>query len=301
MRILVTGSNGLVGRAVSRLLPTSGHNVVPLLRQGRPGGRGLRWDPDRGQIESTQLHNLDAVIHLAGENIAGRWSEEKKRRIRDSRVKATRTLCQALARRPSPPRVLVAASGVNYYGDRGEELLTEDSPPGEGFLPEVCVEWEAATRPAIEAGIRVVNLRFGMVLSTEGGALPRMLKPFRLGLGGPFGSGRQFMSWITLDDAVSIIRFALDNEALQGPVNAVSPNPVPNREFARTLGAILHRPALFPFPGLAARAILGEMAEELLLSSVRAAPRRLEDTGYEFAWPDLRSALEAVLAQEKNV
>ncbi len=301
MRILVTGSNGLLGRAVSRLLSTSGHNVVPLLRQGRPGGRGLRWDPDRGQIESTQLHNFDAVIHLAGENIAGRWSEEKKRRIRDSRVKATRTLCQALARRPTPPRVLVAASGVNYYGDRGEELLTEDSPPGEGFLPEVCVQWEAATQPAVEAGIRVVNLRFGMVLSTEGGALPKMLRPFRFGLGGPFGSGRQFMSWITLDDAVSIIRFAVEDEALQGPVNAVSPNPVPNREFARTLGAVLHRPALLPFPGFAARAVLGEMAEELLLSSIRAAPRRLEDAGYEFKWPDLRNALEAVLTREENV
>lgn len=300
MRILVTGSNGLVGRAVSRLLSTSGHNVVPLLRQGRPGGRGLRWDPERGQIESTQLHGFGAVIHLAGENIAGRWSEEKKRRIRDSRVKATRTLCQALARRPSPPHVLVAASGVNYYGDRGEELLTEDSPPGEGFLSEVCAEWEAATLPAAEAGIRVVNLRFGMVLSTEGGALPKMLKPFRLGLGGPVGGGRQFMSWVTLDDAASIIQFALENETLKGPVNAVSPNPVTNREFARTLGAVLHRPALLPVPRFAARAVLGEMGEELLLSSMRAAPRRLEDAGYEFAWPDLRRALEAVLTQENN-
>ena len=301
MRILVTGSSGLVGRAVSRHLSTSGHNVVPLLRQGRPGGRGLRWDPDKGQIESTQLHGFGAVIHLAGENIAGRWSEEKKRRIRDSRVKATRTLCQALARRPSPPDVLVAASGVNYYGDRGEELLTEDSPPGEGFLPEVCVEWEAATRPAFEAGIRVVNLRLGMVLSTEGGALPRMLKPFRLGLGGPMGNGKQFMSWVTLDDVVSIIQFALENDAIQGPVNAVSPNPVPNREFARTLGAVLHRPAVLPCPGFAARAVLGEMAEELLLSSIRAAPRRLEGAGYEFVLPDLRGGLENLLTKEENV
>lgn len=238
----------------------------------------------------------DAVVHLAGENIArARWSERQKALIRDSRVKGTRLLCDLLARYSPPPKALVCASAVGYYGDRADEILKEESAPGSGFLADVCREWEAATQPAVERGIRVVNLRIGIVLSPMGGALAKMLTPFKLGVGGTIGSGRQYMSWIALDDVVGAIHFALTNESLHGPVNAVAPNPVTNREFTHTLGRVLSRPTLFPMPAFAARLVLGEMADALLLASARVEPAQLLASGFTFRHPDLEAALRALL------
>lgn len=240
----------------------------------------------------------DAFVHLAGENIAaGRWTRARKARIRDSRVKVTRRLCESLAGLSQPPKVLVSASAVGYYGDRGEEVLTEESPAGMGFLSEVCRGWEAACEPAVQKGIRVVNLRTGMVLSAAGGVLPRMLLPFRMGLGGRIGSGRQFMSWIDLDDLVGVIFHALTCDTLAGPVNAVAPNPVINLEFTRTLGRVLRRPTFFCVPAWALRLALGEMADELLLASARVAPARLAASGYVFRYPELEGALRHVLGE----
>jgi uncharacterized protein (TIGR01777 family) len=241
------------------------------------------------------LQEFDAVVHLAGENVGSRWTESQKVRIRASRVTGTALLSRALAAATIPPRALIAASAVGYYGDRGDELLTEASPPGSGFLAEVCGEWESATEPAASGGLRVVNLRVGMVLSREGGALARMLTPFRLGLGGPIAGGRQYMSWITLDDLVRIIIFALTENSLRGPVNAVTPNPVTNTQFARTLGNVLRRPAILPLPAEAVRLMFGEMGQELLLASQRAQPARLTAAGFRFEFSDLEPALRHVL------
>ncbi len=234
---------------------------------------------------------LEAVVHLAGEPIAGRWTAKKKERIRESRLGGTRQLCEALAKLERPPRVLVSASAIGYYGDRGTEPLNEDSPAGKGFLADVCRGWEAATLPAAEAGIRVVNLRFGIVLSGDGGALARMLWPFRVGVGGTVGSGRQFWSWVAIEDAIGAIQHALNTEWARGPINVVSPNAVTNREFTKTLGRVLRRPTVFPMPGLAARAVFGEMAEALLLNSARVQPIRLEGSGYRFCFPGLEATL----------
>ena len=239
---------------------------------------------------------MDAVIHLAGENIAGsRWTNRQKRRIRDSRVEGTRGLSEAVARLSRPPRVLVSASAIGYYGNRGAEPLTEDSLPGEGFLPETCRAWERATAPAREVGVRVVLLRIGIVLSPAGGVLQRLLPPFRLGLGGRLGTGRQFMSWIGLGDLVQVIRRALSDTTLEGPVNAVAPRPVRNEEFTRALGRVLHRPTLLPVPAFAIRLLLGEMGRELLLGGARVLPARLEATGFSFAGADIDSALRLEL------
>jgi uncharacterized protein (TIGR01777 family) len=263
-----------------------------------PGERAVSWDPAAGAIDSTGLVGVDAVVHLAGESIAGgRWTEARKRRIRDSRVSSTRLLARALAQLASPPRVLVAASATGYYGDRGAEVLREESAPGAGFLAGVCREWEAAAEPAARHGIRVVHLRIGLVLSRDGGALASLLTPFRLGAGGPVGSGAQYWSWITLDDLLGAILHALTTEALAGPVNAVAPNPVTNREFAKTLGRVLRRPALLPLPAFAARLVLGEMADALLLASARVVPARLQATGYAFRAPTLEGALRHELGR----
>jgi len=238
----------------------------------------------------------DAVVHLAGENIAaGRWTERQKARIRDSRVKGTRLLCDLLARYSPPPKALVCASAVGYYGDRGDEILKEESASGSDFLSDVCGEWEAATQTAVERGIRVVNLRIGVVLSPLGGALAKMLTPFKLGAGGVIGSGRQYMSWIALDDAVRAFHFALTNQSLHGPVNAVAPNAVTNRDFTRTLGRVLSRPTVFPMPAFAARLAFGEMADALLLASTRVQPARLLAGGFTFRYPDLEGALRHLL------
>ena len=300
MLIAVTGSTGLVGGALAPRLAAGGHRVVRLVRSTTtallPGERAVSWDPDAGAIDSTGLVGVEAVVHLAGESIAsGRWTEARKRRIRASRVGSTRLLAEALARLARPPRVLVAASATGYYGDRGDEVLREDSAPGRGFLASVCREWEAAAEPAARRGIRVVHLRIGLVLSRDGGALAALLTPFRLGAGGPVGSGAQWWSWITLDDLVGAILHALVTEPLAGPVNAVAPNPVTNREFAKTLGRVLRRPALLPLPAFAARLVLGEMAGALLLASARVVPARLQATGYAFREPVLEGALRREL------
>ncbi|MGE5284708.1 MAG: TIGR01777 family oxidoreductase [Actinomycetota bacterium] len=298
MRIAVSGSTGLVGSEVVSSLYAAGHEVVRLVRHAPvPGEKAVRWDPAKGEVDAAGLEGLDVVVHLAGENIgSGRWTAARKAAIRDSRVNGTRLLCDALAGLARPPKTLACASAVGYYGDRGEEVLTEESTPGAGFLPGVCREWEAASAAAARKGIRVVALRFGMVLSPKGGALARMLPLFRAGLGGVIGGGRQFVSWVALDDLPRIILHALHRVDLSGPVNAVAPRPVTNREFTEALGKALSRPTMFPVPAFALRLAVGrEMADALLLSSARVLPKRLLDTSFTFLSPELEPALRRLL------
>jgi len=302
MRVAITGSTGLVGSAVVPLLSAAGHEVVRLVRRAPgPGEKAVRWDPAEGEVDAGGLEGFDAVIHLAGENVgAGRWTPARKAAIRDSRVNGTRLLCEALAGLARPPKTLVCASAVGYYGDRGEETLTEESPPGTGYLAEVCREWEAASAPAARNGIRVVALRIGMVLSPKGGALPRMLPLFRAGLGGVIGGGRQYVSWVALDDLAGIVLHALQSRELRGPVNAVATRPVTNREFTGALGKVLSRPTPLPVPAFALRLAVGEMADALLLSSARVVPKRLEESGYRFRFPELPAALHHLLAKGES-
>ena len=301
MKVIVTGSTGLVGRALVRSLLSDGQEVTRLVRGGAqefraPGTKAVQWEPEKGAVNAAELEGHDAAVHLAGDPIAeGRWDDEKKRRIRESRVKGTRLLAETLAGLNEKPRVLVSASATGFYGDRGDEVLHEESASGEDFLSEVCREWEKATLAASQAGIRVVHLRIGFVLSAEGGGLPKMLTPFKLGLGGRVGSGRQYISWLTLDELVSIIRRALEDEHLRGPVNAVAPSAVTNLEFTKTLGHVLGRPTVLPVPAFAARLAFGEMADAILLSSTRAVPARLQEAGYQFQHPELEGALKHVL------
>ncbi len=297
MKVLVTGTSGFVGSALVPFLANEGHFVVRLVRTApAPGRSEVSWDPARGTIDLDALEGLEAAVHLAGANIAASpWTPETKRHIRESRVAGTRLLCDSLSRLDRPPKTLVCASAVGYYGDRGREVLREDAPPGSGFLAEVCREWEAATEAARRKGIRVVRLRIGMVLSAGGGALARMLGIFRAGLGGRLGSGEQYVSWIALDDLVGAVAYAIRTETLDGPVNAVAPRPVTNREFAKTLGRVLGRPAVVPAPAFALRLVLGEMADELLLASARAVPDRLILSGYAFRHPELEGALRHLL------
>jgi uncharacterized protein (TIGR01777 family) len=293
LRVAISGSTGLVGSALTAFLTTGGHRVHRMVRREPVvGSDEILFDPVGSRIEADKLEGLDAVVHLAGENIAaGRWTDERKRRIRDSRVQGTRLVAETLSRLKNPPRALISASAIGYYGDRGEERLDEASPQGKGFLPDVCRDWERATEPAERAGLRVVRLRIGVVLSAAGGALPRMLLPYRLGLGGPVGRGQQFMSWIALDDLVGAIHFLLRDEEIRGPVNGVGPAPVRNAEMSRTLARLLRVPAFLPVPPFLLRLALGRMADELLLAGNRIAPTRLTEAGFVFRHADLESAL----------
>lgn len=301
MKVIVTGSTGLVGRALVRSLLAEGHEVTRLVRGGAqgfraPGTVAVHWDPERGEIDAQPLEGHDAAVHLAGENIGeGRWDDEKKRRIIESRVKGTTLLASTFAGLSAKPGVLVSASATGFYGDRGAEVLREESASGSNFVSEVCREWEKATLQASQAGIRVVHLRIGVVLDGEGGALPKMLTPFKLGLGGKVGSGSQYMSWITLEDLIGIIRRAIEDEHLRGPVNAVAPGAVTNAEFTKALGHALGRPTIFAVPAFAARLAFGETADELLLASTRAEPARLQEAGFEFKHPKIAEALRSVL------
>ncbi len=299
MRVLVSGSHGLIGSVLVPFLTGGGHDVSRLMRtQPDEGSINIAWDPSAGTIDGSALNGFDAVVHLAGDNIAeGRWNAAKKKRIRDSRVNGTRLLCETLAKLQKPPKVVVCASAIGFYGDRGDELLDENSAAGTSFLCDVCREWEQSAQPAIEAGIRVVNLRFGVVLTPAGGALAKLLFPFKMCVGGVVGNGRQFWSWIAIDDVVGAILHALATDALEGPVNCVAPKPVTNREFTKTLGRILKRPTILPMPAFAARLALGEMADELLLASANVSPAKLMGTGYEFLFSDLEPAIRHVLGR----
>jgi uncharacterized protein len=297
MDVLISGASGLIGTALARTFVSNGHRVVRLRRGGATNENEVGWDPDAGLIDAPALEGIDAAVHLAGEGIGDkRWSDEQKQRILESRTRGTELLVNALASRERKPRVLVSASAIGYYGDRGDEVLVETSEPGSDFLADVCKQWEAASVPAQDAGIRTVNVRTGIVLAREGGALARMLTPFRLGIGGRIGSGTQYMSWVSIDDEVGAIMHALENDNVRGPMNATGPNPVTNREFTATLGHVLHRPTVLPTPLAPLRLLYGpELVSSLLLFSQRVEPSVLRATGYEFRHPSLEAALRAVL------
>ena len=296
MKVLVSGAGGLVGGALVDDLSARRMQILRLSRTpDRAGAPTVVWDPLAGILDGGALAGVDAVVHLAGESIQGRWTAAKKARIRDSRVQGTGLLCEALAARPQPPRVLVCASAVGIYGDRGDEVCTEDSAPGPGFLADVTRAWEAACAPASAAGVRVVNLRIGMVLSGTGGALGAMRLPFLLGLGGRVGSGTQYVSWVALEDLVGAIHAALSDDSLRGPVNAVAPRPVTNLQFTKALGRVLRRPTVLPVPAFAVRALFGQMGRELLLASTRVEPRRLQAAAFDFRHPGIDAALRHVL------
>lgn len=291
-RILITGASGLIGSQLSQALQADGHNVLRAVRRPPTSTNEVHWDPQRGEIDSARLAGLDAVVHLAGANIAGkRWTESYKNEIRDSRVQGTRLISETIARLQRKPRVFISASAIGYYGDRGATELDESASAGDGFLPDVCLAWEGACQPARDAGIRTVNTRTGVVLSAEGGALKSMLLPFKLGLGGIVGSGNQFMSWIAMDDVVRALQFLLANDSLSGPVNLVAPGAVNNRTFTKILGNVLRRPTIFPLPAFAAKLVFGEMADGLLLASALVVPRKLQEADFHFTYPQLPSAL----------
>jgi len=293
-RILVSGVSGPIGVALVPSLVSGGAQIVRLVRGTAKNAEQISWEP-LAPISAAAVSGFDAVIHLAGESVVGRWTDAKKKAVRESRVLGTRNLATALAKSDAKPGVLVCASAVGFYGNRGDELLREESPSGRGFLPEVCREWEAASRIAAEAGIRTVNIRIGLVLSPTGGALQKMLPPFKLGLGGRLGPGTQWWSWVHVHDIVGAIYHIIQTESLSGPVNLVAPSPVRNEEFTRALASVLRRPAVFPVPAFAARLALGEMAQELMLSSQRVVPEKLVTSAYSFRFRELRAALEDLL------
>jgi uncharacterized protein (TIGR01777 family) len=299
LTVVLTGASGLVGTALTDFLTSGGHTVLPLVRRKeKPGGSTRSWNPSAAELDPALFRGADAVVHLAGESLAAlRWSEEKKERILRSRREGTSLIARTLAKLSKGPQLLVSGSAVGYYGNRGNDLVTEESPPGEGFLAMVCREWEGATGVARKAGIRVVNLRTGFVISPLGPGLGKMLPPFKAGLGGRIGSGRQYMSWIDLDDEIGLIHHALTRPGVSGPLNATAPNPVPNSAFTDALGRVLNRPTVFPLPSMAVKGMLGEMGTELLLKGARVLPQKAEDTGYEFLFPNLEDSLRFQLGK----
>jgi uncharacterized protein len=295
MKVLITGASGLIGTALQKSFEEKGYEMLLASRSEPKDKNQIRWSMDTGFADDDlpRLEGLDAVIHLAGENVSGlRWTDEKKKAIRDSRVFGTRTMIEAFARLEKKPKVFITGSAIGFYGDRDDDEMTETSSAGDTFLAKVCKEWEAESRRAEDMGIRTVLLRTGIVLSKDGGALATMLTPFKLGVGGVVGSGKQWMSWVSLDDVVAIINFALENESLRGAVNVASPNPVTNEEFTKTLGSVLYRPTFLPLPEFAVNLVFGEMGDALLLASTRVIPKRLADAGYEFKYTDLKTAIE---------
>ncbi|MGD9628751.1 MAG: TIGR01777 family oxidoreductase [Pyrinomonadaceae bacterium] len=298
MKILITGASGLIGKALQKSCAAKGYEMLLASRREPKDTSHIQWDADTGfrDADLDRLEGLDAVIHLAGENIAGlRWTDEKKKAIRDSRVFGTRSMIETFDKLKAKPRVFISGSAIGFYGDRGDEEMTESSPAGKTFLAEVCKEWEAESRRAEDLGIRTVLLRTGIVLSKDGGALATMLTPFKLGVGGVIGDGKQWMSWISLDDVVGIINYVLENETVRGAVNNTAPNPVTNEEFTKTLGSVLYRPTFLPLPEFAVHMVFGEMGDALLLDSTRVIPKRMNDAGYEFKYSDLKTALENAL------
>ena len=295
MKVLIAGASGLIGSALIPALEAEGAEVTRLVRSFARAGE-IEWHPNQDQIDASRLKAFDAVINLAGENIAaGRWTDDQKRKIRDSRVNGTHLLSEAIAKLSQRPSVFVCASATGIYGDRGDEILEEQSESGGGFLAGVCREWEMATAPAVQAGVRTVNLRFGPILAREGGMLAKLLTPFKMGMGGKVGSGKQYISWVAIDDAVGAIKVALHDESIRGPVNVVSPNPVTNEVFTKTLGHVLSRPTALAMPAFAAKLAFGEMADEMLLASQRVMPKRLVEAGYDFQQPELEGALRRYL------
>jgi len=293
MKILITGATGLIGTALQKSLREKGHDLLLVSRKEPKDSTYVQWDPENGFAESERLEGIDAVVHLAGESVSGlRWTDEKKKAIRDSRVLGTRSVVDAISDLKKRPSVFIAASAIGFYGDRGDDEMTETSKAGKTFLAEVSREWEAEARRAEDSGVRTVLLRTGIVLSKDGGALGTMLMPFKLGLGGVVGDGKQWMSWISLDDHVAVINYVLENESVRGAVNSVSPNPVTNEEFTKVMGEVLYRPTFIPVPEFAVHLAFGEMGEALLLDSIRVIPKRLEDVGFTFKFPDLKKAIE---------
>ncbi|MDX6529933.1 MAG: uncharacterized protein QOH41_2223 [Blastocatellia bacterium] len=291
MKVLIAGASGLVGSALIPALEAEGAEVTRLVRSSAGAGE-IEWHPNNDQIDANSLEGFDAVINLAGENIAaGRWTDDLKRKIHDSRVNGTHLLSEAIAKLAQPPKVFLCASATGFYGDRGDETLDEQSDSGGGFLAGVCREWEQATEPASAAGARTVNLRFGPILAREGGMLAKLLTPFKMGMGGKVGSGKQYISWVAIDDVVNAIKLALKDESIRGPLNIVSPHPVTNEEFTKTLGHVLSRPTALAMPAFAVRLAFGEMADEMLLTSQRVIPKKLNDAGYDFQQPELEGAL----------
>jgi len=297
MRVVLTGSSGLIGSALVAALGRDGHDVARLVRSGADPAQGrFAWDPAADVLDPRALEGAGAVVHLAGESVAGRWTDSKKRRILESRVTGTRLVAEQLAAMDRPPGVLVCASAIGFYGKRGERPLEEGDPGAHDFLADVVKQWEAACEPARQAGVRVVNTRFGIVLSRSGGALKAMLPAFRLGVAGRLGSGRQGFSWVAIDDVVAAIGYAIESQQIAGPVNVTAPHPVTNEEFTKTLGQVLHRPTVLPAPAFALRLALGEFSQEVL-AGVKVLPRRLQDSGFEFSYPELEPALRHVLGR----
>jgi uncharacterized protein (TIGR01777 family) len=303
MKVLITGASGLVGSALTSHLISSGHEVTGLSRcSGTPIDRVPSWSPPTGEVNARALDGADAIVHLASANIMDRrWSHEFKAEMRASRVDATAALCTHLAHCESVPRIMISASAIGIYGDRGEEILDEQSLIGSSYIAEMARDWEHACKPLVDAGTRVVSLRIGVVLSRKGGALKKMYLPFKMGLGGVIGSGRQYMSWICMDDLLCIIGYALNDGSVAGPINATAPNPVTNHEFTKTLGKVLNRPTVIPMPAFAARMAFGEVADEILLSSARVAPKRMTDHGFEFLFPRLEPALMHLLGRSHEI
>lgn len=300
MNVLITGSSGLIGTQLTRFLTENGHHVYRMQRNGQ-SDQPFSWDPAAGNISMDDAIQLDAVINLSGASIAdGRWTEKRKKLILESRINSTRLLAETLADMQNRPKVFISGSAIGFYGDSGEQAVDEDSKPGSNFLATVAQRWEEAAQPASAAGIRTVNIRTGVVLSPEAGMLDKLLLPFKLGLGGIVGNGKQYLSWVSIHEIINMIQFLLENESLSGPVNLVAREPVTNHTFTKTLGVVLNRPTLIPLPAYAVKLAFGEMGEELLLSGARVMPKRLTDAGYEFVDISLEAALRSLLGKYKQ-